>query len=192
MNRTSEGVTNMSDQSIQLPESGLAEDILARFIQEAQSEADQVSVAAEGINSSSEYHLVTFNLDREEYGVEIASVQEIIRATDITPVPGAPVHVRGVINLRGKIIPVVDLRTRFKLSKTEKSEAQRIIVAEAGGKRIGMLVDSVSQVIRVPSGLVEDLPEEATSLDENFIKGVGKLDSRLIIILDLNKSLLIG
>ena len=191
MNRTSEGVINMSDQSIQLPESGLAEDILARFIQEAQSEADQVSVAAEGSKGTSEYHLVTFNLDREEYGVEIASVQEIIRATDITPVPGAPVHVRGVINLRGKIIPVVDLRTRFNLQKAEKCEAQRIIVAEAGGKRIGMLVDSVSQVIRVPSGLVEDLPEEATSLDENFIKGVGKLDSRLIIILDLNKSLLL-
>jgi len=137
-------------------------------------------------------HLVTFQLGREEYGVEIAAVQEIIRATDITPVPGAPSHVRGVINLRGKIIPVVDLRRRFALAAVEASESQRIIVIELGEKRIGMLVDSVSQVIKVPAGVVEEMPEEATCVAENFIKGVGKLENRLIIILDLNKSLLMA
>jgi purine-binding chemotaxis protein CheW len=182
----------MSDHKIELPASGLAEDILAQFIDKVQSEVNQEVSAEHKDQGETVYHLVTFQLGREEYGIEIASVQEIIRATDITPVPGAPAHVRGVINLRGKIIPVVDLRTRFALPQAEASEAQRIVVVELGVKRIGMLVDSVSQVIRISSGVVEEMPEEATSIDENFIKGVGKLDSRLIIILDLNKSLLIA
>lgn len=178
-------------EKFELPSSGLAEDILAQFIDKTQVEVNQVNTAENLDKSAMLLHLVTFQLDREEYGVEIASVQEIIRATDITPVPGAPSHVRGVINLRGKIIPVVDLRLRFALAAVESSEAQRIIVVEMGAKRIGMLVDSVSQVIKVPAGVVEEMPEEATSVDENFIKGVGKLENRLVIILDLNKSLLL-
>ena len=114
-----------------------------------------------------------------------------MRVPDITAVPDAPDYLEGVINLRGKIIPVVDIRRRFNLSVIESSDAQRIIVVELGQKRIGMLVDSVSQVIKVPTGVVEEMPEEAMSVDENYIKGVGKLDSRLIIILDLNRSLLL-
>ena len=133
---------------------------------------------------------MTFNLLKEEFGVEINSVQEIIRAADITPVPGAPSHVRGVINLRGKIIPVVDLRRRFSLPEADSSDEQRIVVVELGPKRIGMLVDSVSQVIKVPAGVVEEMPDEAINVDENYIKGVGKFNNRLIIILDLNRSLL--
>jgi purine-binding chemotaxis protein CheW len=175
---------------IQLPSSGLAEDILAQFIDKAQRESDHVLVEQKE-TSGTIFHLVTFQLLKEEYGIEIASVQEIIRATDITPVPGAPGHVRGVINLRGKIIPVVDLRVRFSLPTADSSDSQRIVVVELKEKRIGMLVDSVSQVIKIPSGVVEDMPEEAISVDENFIKGVGKLDDRLIIILDLNRSLLL-
>ena len=177
--------------AIELPSSGLAEDILAQFIDKAQEDVNQVKSDGSRGQAETLLHLVTFQLGREEYGVEIASVQEIIRATDITPVPGAPSHVRGVINLRGKIIPVVDIRRRFNLAVIESSDAQRIIVVELGQKRIGMLVDSVSQVIKVPSGVVEEMPEEAVSVDENYIKGVGKFDSRLIIILDLNRSLLL-
>jgi purine-binding chemotaxis protein CheW len=177
---------------IQLPSSGLAEDILAQFIDKVQSEVDKEVRDEQGEVGTTIFHLVTFQLGNEEYGVEIASVQEIIRATDITPVPGAPSHVRGVINLRGKIIPVVDLRTRFALPLAETTDAQRIIVVELKDKRIGMLVDSVSQVIKISSGVVEAMPEEATNVDENFIKGVGKLDGRLIIILDLNRSLLLS
>lgn len=176
---------------LELPSSGLAEDILAQFIDKAQEEINHDSLAERKELTDTLLHLVTFQLGREEYGVEIASVQEIIRASDITPVPGAPSHVRGVINLRGKIIPVVDLRKRFNLAPVESSDAMRIIVIELGQKRIGMLVDSVSQVIKVPLSVVEEMPEEATSVDANFIKGVGKLDSRLIIILDLNRSLLL-
>jgi purine-binding chemotaxis protein CheW len=178
-------------ETYELPSSGLAEDILAQFIDKAQTEVNQTSSLEAGEKQGGLLHLVTFQLGREEYGVEIASVQEIIRATDITPVPGAPSHVRGVINLRGKIIPVVDLRKRFTLASVESGDDQRIIVIELGEKRIGMLVDSVSQVIKVPAGVVEEMPEEATSVDENFIKGVGKLENRLVIILDLNKSLLL-
>lgn len=183
----------MADTSqISLPDSGLAEDILARFMGTAQQELDSGHQESAGNESEIIHHLVTFNLGREEYGVDIGSVQEIIRATDITPVPGAPGHVRGVINLRGKIIPVVDLRKRFGMQDTDSGESQRIVVVELAEKRIGMLVDSVSQVIKISSGIVEAMPEEATSVDENFIKGVGKLDHRLIIILDLNRSLLLA
>lgn len=179
-------------EKFELPSSGFAEDILAQFIDMTQVQANQVNAAEKQDQTALLLHLVTFQLGREEYGVEIASVQEIIRATDITPVPGAPAHVRGVINLRGKIIPVVDLRRRFALAVIESSESQRIIVVELGEKRIGMLVDSVSQVIKVPAAVVEEMPEEATSVDENFIKGVGKLEDRLVIILDLNRSLLLA
>jgi len=181
----------MSEQNIELPASGLAADILAQFINTAQAEVNQATSVEHRRLDDIIHHLVTFQLGKEEYGIEIASVQEIIRATDITPVPGASSHVRGVINLRGKIIPVVDLRTRFGLPQAEASDAQRIVVVELGPKRIGMLVDSVSQVIKVPLEVIEEMPEEAVSVDENYIKGVGKLDSRLIIILDLNKSLLL-
>ncbi len=175
---------------LQLPASGLAEDILSRFLGDAQQKLDSVAGQTAKREGEAVFHLVTFNLLREEFGIEIGSVQEIIRATDITPVPGAPSHVRGVINLRGKIIPVVDLRKRLALPVADASDAQRIIVVELGAKRIGMLVDSVSQVIKVPAGVVEEIPEEATGIDENYIKGVGKLDNHLIIILDLNRSLI--
>jgi purine-binding chemotaxis protein CheW len=133
---------------------------------------------------------VTFHLAGEEYGVEIGSVQEIIRATDITPVPGAPGHVRGVINLRGKIIPVVDLRRRFGLPAGGNPEQQRIVVVELGAKRLGLLVDCVSQVLKVPATVVENLPEEAATIDDRYIRGIGKLDGRLVLILDLSRSLL--
>lgn len=178
------------DIMLQLPASGLAEDVLGRFMENAQKQLDEVPEHLGRRKDETFFHLVTFNLLKEEFGVEISTVQEIIRAIDITPVPGAPSHVRGVINLRGKIIPVVDLRRRFSLPEAESNDDQRIVVVEIGQKRIGMLVDSVSQVIKVPLGVVEEMPEEATNVDENYIKGVGKLDSRLIIILDLSRSLM--
>lgn len=177
------------ENALQLPPSGLAEEVLNRFMDKAQKDLDFVPEHIGRDVNEAFYHLVTFNLQREEFGVEIDDVQEIIRATDISPVPGAPGHIRGVINLRGKIIPVVDLRLRFSLPEAESSEDQRIVVVELGSKRIGMLVDSVSQVIRIPVASVEAMPDEATKLDENYIKGVGKLGRRLIIILDLNRSL---
>jgi purine-binding chemotaxis protein CheW len=179
-------------EEIKLPASGLAEDVLAQFMVKAQDELNVKAVVTEKNGGETILHLVTFTLGKEEYGVEINSVQEIIRAIDITTVPGAPDHVKGVINLRGKIIPVVDLRKRFCLADVAASDEQRIVVVEPGGKRLGMLVDSVSQVIKLSSAIIEDIPEEAVTLEENYIKGVGKLDNRLIIILDLNRSLLLS
>jgi purine-binding chemotaxis protein CheW len=181
----------LENNEITLPQSGLAEDILSQFVEKAQLELDATATAVAAQQEERLHHLVTFSLGSEEYGVDISSVQEIIRATDITHVPCAPEHVRGVINLRGKIIPVVDLRTRFRMTPGEMTDAQRIIVIELKGKRLGMLVDAVSQVIKISSAIVEEIPEEAITLDQNYIRGVGKLDGRLVIILDLNRSLLL-
>jgi purine-binding chemotaxis protein CheW len=178
-------------QEIKLPAFGLAEEVLAQFMDGAQMELDRTVPQEEKVENEMSCHLVTFHLAEEEYGIGIDNVQEIIRASDITYVPGAPSHVKGVINLRGKIIPVVDLRRRFSLPEIVESEFQRIIVVELGEKRLGILVDSVSQVIRLSSSIIEKIPEEVTTVNENYIKGVGKLDSRLIIILDLNRSLLL-
>lgn len=182
----------MGNEGLTLPDSGTADEILAQFLDSAQKDADTAQLNEDQKDTVKLHHLVTFHLAKEEYGVEIASVQEIIRASDITPVPGAPAHVKGVINLRGKIIPVVDLRKRFGLPIIDTCETQRIIVVELGVKRLGMLVDSVSQVIKISSAIIDTLPEEATTVNENYIKGVGKLDNRLIIILDLDQSLLVA
>lgn len=179
----------MQGNETKLPASGLAEDILARFMDKAQKELDSEVIAADAGQEELLQHLVTFRLGREEYGVDIGSVQEIIRSADITQVPGAPFHVRGVINLRGKIIPVVDLRRRFGMSEAEDTEEQRIIVIDMNNKRLGMQVDAVSQVLKLSTAVIEEMPEEAVSVDQSYIKGVGKLDGRLIIILDLNRSL---
>lgn len=137
------------------------------------------------------YNLVTFSLANEVYGVEINRVQEIIRTTEITAVPGAPPHIRGVINLRGKIVAVTDLRRRFGLPERQVTDAVRIIVVELGSKWLGMLVDSVSQVIKVSSLLVEEIPEEVANVHDQYVKGIAKLEERLIIILDLHRSLLV-
>ncbi|HEU0265422.1 MAG TPA: chemotaxis protein CheW [Geobacterales bacterium] len=174
-----------------LPKSGLAEDILEQFVSEAQVEADSKQVKPKQQEGELWLHLVTFRLGREEYGVEIRHVQEIIRAGDITPVPGAPEHVRGVINLRGRIIPVIDLRRRFGLSATTHSEKNRIILVEVGEKRLGALVDSVQQVIRFSSTITEEVPEEVTSVERGYVTGIAKLAGRLVIILDLGRSLLV-
>ena len=179
------------NEGIVLPPSGLAEDILSHFMEKAQEDLDTVATAATAQQEVELHHLVTFSLGGEEYGVDIGSVQEIIRATDITHVPGAPGHVRGVINLRGKIIPVVNLRRRFSRPDIEENEEQRIVVVELGEKRLGMLVDSVRQVIQFSTTLVEEMPEDATTPEASYINGMGKLDGRLIIILNLNRALLL-
>jgi purine-binding chemotaxis protein CheW len=156
---------------LHLPASGLAEDILG-------SHAEQPG----------EFHLVTFNLG-EEYGVQIRQVQEIVRVEGITRVPNAPSYMEGVINLRGRVLPVLNLRKRLKLPQADIGKDARIVVTEVGNKVIGLLVDAVSQVIKVPAGSVESAPEEVLEVDTDFIAGVGKLKERLIILLDLERLL---
>lgn len=133
--------------------------------------------------------MVSFVIDREEFGVEILRVQEIIRLVDITRVPHAPAFVEGVINLRGKIVPVIDLRKRFRLATREADQDTRIIVLELVDRVVGFMVDSVREVIRVDRRLIEPPPDLAIGIDAHYITGVAKLDDRLLIILDLDEVL---
>ena len=133
-----------------------------------------------------ELQLVSFTLGSEEFGVDIGMVQEIVRMPDITKVPRAPEFVEGVVNLRGKIIPVVDLRKRFLLPVTAATKSTRIIVATLGGRTVGMIVDTVSEVLRLDAASVEATPEMvASQIDSSFLKGIAKLEGRLLILLDL-------
>ncbi len=136
-----------------------------------------------------EEQLVVFELANEVYGVDISRVQEIIRMTTITRLPRAPEFVEGVINLRGKVIPVVDLKKRFGLQEGERTKASRIVVVDVGDHTIGMVVDAVSEVLRVPSGAVEPPSPVVTTIESDYIRGIAKLEGRLIILLDLDKVL---
>ena len=133
--------------------------------------------------------LVTFSIGEEEFGVDILSVQEIIRMMDITKVPRAPEFVEGVINLRGKVIPIIDLRRRFGLTTRDHDKHTRIIVIEINNMIVGFVVDSVSEVLRIPASTVEPPPPVVSGLESEYISGVGKLEDRLLILLDLNKLL---
>jgi purine-binding chemotaxis protein CheW len=131
--------------------------------------------------------VVTFALGSEEYGVDIAQVQEINRMVTITHVPRAPQFMEGVINLRGQLIPIIDLRSRFGMDRAERTKNTRIVVTEIGSKRIGMVVDSVSEVLRIPVEQIEDAPDLVAGVDTEYIRGVGKMGDRLIIMLDLGR-----
>ena len=133
--------------------------------------------------------LVTFSTGDEEFGVDILRVQEIIRTMAITKVPKAPEFVEGVINLRGKVIPIIDLRRRFGLSARGHDKHTRIIVIEINNMIVGFVVDSVSEVLRIPASTVEPPPPVVAGLESEYISGVGKLHDRLLILLDLDKLL---
>ncbi len=135
------------------------------------------------------YQLVSFVVENEEFGVDILKVQEIIRTVDITRVPKSPEFVEGVINLRGKIVPVIDLRKRFSIAKKEHDNETRIVVVELPDKVVGFLVDKVKEVIRVEKSTIEPPPELTTNINANYITGVAKLQDRLLILLDLDKVL---
>ncbi|MDR1857722.1 MAG: chemotaxis protein CheW [Desulfovibrio sp.] len=133
--------------------------------------------------------LVTFSIGEEEFGVDILKVQEIIRTMDITKVPRAPAFVEGVINLRGKVIPIVDLRRRFGMDPRVHDKHTRIIVIEIHTLVVGFVVDAVSEVLRIPASTVEPPPPVVAGLESDYINGVGKLADRLLILLDLDRLL---
>ncbi len=133
--------------------------------------------------------LVTFSIGEEEFGVDILKVQEIIRTMEITKVPRAPDFVEGVINLRGKVIPIIDLRRRFGLESRPHDKHTRIIVIEINNMIVGFVVDSVSEVLRIPANTVEPPPPVVAGLESEYISGVGKLEDRLLILLDLDRLL---
>ena len=130
--------------------------------------------------------LVTFRIGEEEFGVDILSVQEIIRLMQITMVPHAASFIEGVINLRGKVIPVINMRTRFNLPAVEHDANTRIVVMEFDQKIVGFLVDGVSEVLRIPASTVEPAPPVVCGIGSEYIRGVGKLEDRLLILLDLD------
>jgi purine-binding chemotaxis protein CheW len=193
-----------------LPASGTAEEILASAeaaafvasgaIREAPAHveaADPITfgaaAAARGAREEKREHiehLATIILGREEYGVEVRLVQEIIRVTPITRVPRTPGFIKGVINLRGRVIPVVDLKAKLGLGEVETgSKKARIVVANLDGRLFGLLVDAASQVQKIPGSAVEPVPEEVVEVDSNSLRGVAKLEGRLVILLDLKRAL---
>ncbi len=139
------------------------------------------------LEGSVEMHqLVSFQLGPEEYAIDILGVQEIIRLVEITHVPNAPHYVDGVVNLRGKIIPIINLRNRFGLSSTEPTKDTRIIVVEVARLILGFMVDSVEEVLRLPEDLIEPPLSTGRGGADEFHRGVGRVDGRLLILLDLD------
>ena len=134
-----------------------------------------------------EEQLVTFSLGKEEFGLDIMRVQEIIRIPPITRVPKAPDYVEGVINLRGNVIPVISLHTRFGMLFREDTNLSRIIVLQVQTKIFGIRVDVVTEVLHLDSESIEPPPPIAMGMDDQFIRGVGKLGERLIILLELEQ-----
>lgn len=139
-----------------------------------------------------ELHLVTFRLERESFAVPIDRVREVVRVTEITRVPEAPPHIRGVTNLRGRVLPVVELRTRLGLTAAVTTPSSRILVVESQGRLLGLLVDAVSRVVKVPSSSVVPPPEEVLSDRTDYIPGVARMGDLLLILLDLDRALLLS
>lgn len=133
--------------------------------------------------------LVSFMIGNEEFGISILYVQEINRMLQITKVPNAPSFVDGVVNLRGRVIPVIDLRTKLGMERKEHDKNTRIVVVEVGVKNAGFIVDAVKEVLRIPESITEAPPEIATGINSEFITAVAKLEDRLITIIDLEKIL---
>ena len=137
-----------------------------------------------------ESQLVVFSIKNEEFGVDITQVKEIVKLTDITFVPKAPQFIEGVINLRGHIVAIVDLAKRLGFPSSPRDDDTRIIVVEIGSSLVGMIVDSVSEVLKLPAGSIEEVPSLIeTEVPEHYIRGVGKLTDKLLILLDLDKVL---
>ena len=134
----------------------------------------------------SEFQVVLCQLGDECYGLDIASVYEIIRFQASTAVPTAPGFVDGVINLRGRIIPVMDLSSRFGMHRAETTKSTRIIVAGTAGMRVGLVVDAVTEVLMLSEDAVEPTPEVVAGHDSAYIRGIAKLTDQLVILLDLN------
>jgi len=146
------------------------------------SEEKTRSVESEGI-----LQLVSFKIGAEEFGVDILGVQEIIKMMKLTEVPNAPEFVDGVVNLRSKIIPVVDLRSRLGLNRSAHSKDTRIIVLELLSNTIGFIVDEVSEVLRIPKNITEPPPSLLAGINSEVIFAIAKLEDRLLILIDLNK-----
>ena len=136
-----------------------------------------------------EQQLVVFELANEHYGLDISAVEGIIKMQAITKMPQAPSFVEGVTNLRGTVVPVIDLRKRFGIASMEHTKDTRIVVVYMDKTKIGMIVDGVSEVLRIPEESIEPTPPMVSNVNTAFIRGIAKLDERLVTLLDLSKVL---
>ena len=136
-----------------------------------------------------ELQVVGFRIGRETFGLPISIVREIVRVPEITSVPNAPEYIEGVINLRGRIIPVVDLRKRFGDKTFERDKKNRIVVVELGSRAVGLIVNSASEVLRIRPSEIDEPHNVFKEGELNYITGIGKLNGRLVILLDLSKVL---
>ncbi|WP_028110164.1 chemotaxis protein CheW [Ferrimonas futtsuensis] len=132
---------------------------------------------------------VTFRLDNETYGVNVMQVREVLRFSDIAPVPGAPHYVLGIINLRGNVVTVIDTRARFALPQADVTDTTRIVIIETENQVVGILVDSVAEVVYLKSSEIDTAPNVGTEESAKFIQGVSHRDDELLILVDLNKLL---
>lgn len=130
---------------------------------------------------------VVFKLEGEEYGIDILRVKEIKEMLRITRVPKSPSFVRGVVNLRGEVIPVIDLRKKFNLQERKDTESTRIIIVTVDEITIGLIIDTSSEVLEIEKELIEEPPMAVSSIDHSYIYGIGKVNDRLIILLDVAK-----
>lgn len=133
--------------------------------------------------------LVSFKLGDEEFGVNIQKVKEINRMIQITKVPNAPSFVKGVVNLRGSIMPIIDLREKLNMPPKEDDKSTRIIILDLENKTIGFIVDEVSEVLRISNSILEPPPDMVGGVDADYITAVAKLENRLLILLDIEKAL---
>lgn len=141
------------------------------------------------VNNEKEIKVIVFQLQDEEYGVDVHQVLSIEHIQQITRVPRTPAFVKGVINLRGIVTPIIDLRSRFSLEEVEYTEQTRIVVVRVEDKDVGLIVDSANDVIDVPTELIEDPPEVVGGIRAEYLQGVAKLDNRLLVVLNLEKVL---
>ena len=147
-----------------------------------------MSQAAQAINDSV-LQCVTFRLDNEIYGINVMQVQEVLRVTEIAPVPGAPHYVLGIINLRGNVVTVIDTRERLGLEAKEVDESTRIVIIEADKMVVGILVDAVAEVVDLRASEIESAPSVGNDESSKYIQGVASRDGELLILVDLNKLL---
>ena len=140
-------------------------------------------------NKSEMRQLIGFHVGREEYGLEILRVREIIRIREITRLPQSPPFVKGILNLRGDVIPILSLGERFGLEGRAEGASSRVIVVKIGGHLVGLMVDSVSTVLRIPADQIEPPPAIIGGLSRGFVVGVGKVGERLVILLDIDRIL---
>jgi len=162
---------------------------LIRNQEGVQDNAEVLEDKEENVIEGNVIQLVSFLLEELEYGVDILSVHEILRIPDITRLPNTPDYIIGVINLRGNVIPVINMRIRFGFENADYTELSRIIVIETAGKQVGLLVDNVYQVVRIPETNIDPPSELIEGVSEDYLLGIGRLTDRLIIILNLENIL---